>query len=46
MKKLILALVAIAAISVGFGQKEEVAAPKIKNDIGRTVTTKDLSAFD
>lgn len=49
MKKLTLAVVAIAIISLafGFGKKEEVATPETKTEIGkRIVATKDLSAFD
>ncbi|HYK75581.1 MAG TPA: hypothetical protein VEV16_01260 [Daejeonella sp.] len=44
MKKIVLAIVALAVISISSCKKEEGATPEIKNEA--KVAAKDLSAYD
>ena len=45
MKKVLLAVVAIAVLGVGACKKEEGAKPQIKNDTNR-VAAKNLTTYD
>ena len=45
MKKVLLAVVAIALIGISSCKKEEVAKPQIKNDTNK-IAAKNLSSYD